>query len=331
MKIRPVHAGVRNGGRLRRDGEQMRSMTMFKTVRGAALACLGMTVVTAAMLAAPAPARAQIAAVVNGQPITNHDIAQRTRLIQISTRKSPSRKEVLDELIDEKLKLNVAKRYQLDITESDVNSAYAGIAQRMSLSPAQFTQVLRNAGISEEAFKSRVRADLAWNQIIRGKFQASLHVREKDIIAALDKKNDGKGATVYQYTLRPIIFVAPGGSGQRRGEAESLRAKFQNCEQGLAAARGLREVVVRPPVYRSSADFAPAVRAILDKTPVGKLTPPEVTAQGVEVFAVCDKKELAGEIVGKREVREEMVSEQFQAQSKRYLQELRRNAMIEIR
>ena len=56
-------------------------------------------------------------------------------------------------------------------------------------------------------------------------------------------------------------------------------------------ARALREVVVRAPVRRNSADLSPALREILGKVEVGKVTPPEVTAGGVEVFALCEKKE----------------------------------------
>ena len=51
--------------------------------------------------------------------------------------------------------------------------------------------------------------------------------------------------------------------------------------------------------------------------------------QGVELFALCDKKETKTETPEKREVREKMFSEQFQSKAKRFLQELRRQAMIE--
>ena len=57
----------------------------------------------------PVPRSAQIVALVNGEPITALDIAQRTKLIQLSTQKTPSRQEVLDELIDDKLKVQLAQ------------------------------------------------------------------------------------------------------------------------------------------------------------------------------------------------------------------------------
>ena len=70
---------------------------------------------------------------------------------------------------------------------------------------------------------------------------------------------------------------------------------------------------------------------MLARIEVGKLTPPEVTSGGVEVFAVCDKKETSADTPAKRQVREEMFNEKFNAQGARYLKELRSGAMIEYR
>ena len=69
----------------------------------------------------------------------------------------------------------------------------------------------------------------------------------------------------------------------------------------------------------------------MDNTAIGRLTPPEITQQGVETFAVCGKDAVQGDTVAKRQVRETLLQERYDAQAKRYLQELRRGAMIEFR
>ena len=51
-------------------------------------------------------------ALVNGDPITNFDIEQRAKLIELSTHKPPPRTEVINELINEKLKIQLLRRYQ---------------------------------------------------------------------------------------------------------------------------------------------------------------------------------------------------------------------------
>jgi peptidyl-prolyl cis-trans isomerase SurA len=294
----------------------------------------------AAVAAMTARADAQfVAALVNGEPITHYDIDQRTKLIQIATPKALSRKEVLEELIDEKLKLQLIRRYSMQDIDKDVENALANMARRGRTTPKQFAEQLSRSGINIETLKSRVRAELAWSQIIRGRYQASFQFSEKDIMARLEtSKPQETPSTAYEYTLRPILFVVPRGSQPaaieaRRREAEALRARFQGCEEGIPLARGLRDVAVRPQVVKSSTDFAPAHREILDKTEVGKLTAPETTTQGIELYAVCSKKQTAGadNESGKRAAREKLFSEQFQAHSKRYLKELRSQAMIEYR
>ncbi len=280
-----------------------------------------------------------VAALVNGESVTHYDIDQRAKLVQIASQKPPSRKEVLEELIDEKLKLQLIRRYSIQDIDKDVENALANMARRGRTTRKQFADQLGQSGVNIDTLKSRVRAEIAWSQIIRGRFQASFQFSEKDILARLETApSQATPATAYEYTLRPILFVVPRGSQPpvveaRRRDAEALRSRFQGCEAGIAMARGLRDVAVRAQVVKSSIDFSPAQREILEKTELGKLTAPETTAQGIELYAICSKKQTTAteNETNKRAVREKMFSEQFQTHSKRYLKELRSQAMIEYR
>ena len=91
------------------------------------------------------------------------------------------------------------------------------------------------------------------------------------------------------------------------------------------------EVAVRDPVIKSSADLQQALRDILDKTEVGHLTPPEQTTEGVQMFAVCSKKELKSDAPGLKQMRNEIFDKKFDAKAKRYIADLRRQAMIEYK
>ncbi len=75
----------------------------------------------AIMLAVPSAARSQqVVAFVNGQPITTLDVEHRSKFIQLSSKKVPARKEVLDGLIDEILEVAEAKRYRVEVPDSEV-------------------------------------------------------------------------------------------------------------------------------------------------------------------------------------------------------------------
>jgi peptidyl-prolyl cis-trans isomerase SurA len=316
------------------------------------------SILLASLFSGPAAAQ-QVTVLVNGEPITSYDIEQRSKFIQLTTHKMPPRQQVVDELINDKLKVQVAKRYKLDITENDVNNAYANMGKRMHWTPEQLTQSLAQSGVDAATLKARIRAEIAWTQIVRGKFASSLQIGDKEVRDALQtqgtkdpNKDDKDGKDVVQgsvenkadasatkgveYTVRPILFIIPHGTpeaglAERKREAEELRSRFDSCDTGLAMARTLRYVAVREPIVKSTADLAPALRQILDTTPVGRLTPSEVMDQGVQVFAVCSKKETSGDTPEQRQVREKLFAQRFDEQSKRYLGELRREAMIEVK
>jgi peptidyl-prolyl cis-trans isomerase SurA len=209
------------------------------------------------------------------------------------------------------------------------------MSRRMHLTADQLTGALAHAGIDAATLKARIRADISWQQIVRGKFQSSLQVRDKDVRDKLKDKDDKKEVG-YEYVLRPILFVVQPGSAEqvidaRKREAEALRVRFESCETGLNFARALRDVAVLEQIVKSSADLAPALRKILDEVTVGKLTAPEVTPKGVQVFALCAKRENKLDSAATKEARDEMFAEQFQAKSKRFLADLRKQAMIEVK
>lgn len=303
--------------------------TTFRRLSAAALLAL------AAAVAATGARAQQIVVIVNGEPITALDIDQRSKLVQLSTHKVPPRQEVLDELINEKLKVREAKKWGLDVSNTEVDNAYASMAGRMRLTPEQLTQQLARSGVNPATLKARIKADLAWPQLVRGRYQASLQIGEKDLLTAMESKSDD--TVGYDYTLRPILFLVPTGSPEtfvegRKREAEALRGRFQDCDEGLNFARALKDVAVRDQVVRSSADIPPELRKVLDAVEVSRLTPPEVTKFGVEMFAICAKKESAADNTpGRRQARESVMAQRYEQRSKQYLKELRRGAMLEYK
>jgi peptidyl-prolyl cis-trans isomerase SurA len=294
--------------------------------------------IAAALLAGASIARAQeVVALVDGIPITEYDVAQRTKLDQLSTQKAPARQQVIDELINEILEVREAKRFGIDVPDADVERSYANIASHMGIDSQKLTQILANAGSSEQSLKSRLRAQIAWNALVRGRFKASLEVPDSDVEAELQlHKSEQPGDVGYEYTMWPIVFVVPPGSPDsayeaRKREAEALRARFQSCAEGLPFARALNEVAVRDEIIKFSADLPQQSRNILDTTEVGHLTPPERTSEGLEMFAVCGKKQTKSDTPEEKKIRDEIFEQKFGAQAAAYLRKLRREALIQYR
>jgi len=308
--------------------------TFFRRLSAVILGCAA----TLALIGCGSPAHAQVAVMVNGEPITNYDIEQRSKLNTLSTHKPADRQQVIDELIDEKVKIREGKKFGIDPTAADVDQSYGTMATRMRITADQLTKSLESAGIRPETLKSRVKADMVWTNLVRGRYKESLQVSEKDVAAAVQEKGgDEKPDTPsFEYKMQPIVLIVPRGSAPdavetRKKEAEALRGRIQTCVEANAFFKSMQNAAIREAVVKTSADIPPSLREVLDSTPVGHLTPPEVTKQGVEMVALCAKDPTTVDTPKKKEIREKMFAEKYETKSKSYLRDVRGAAMIEYR
>ena len=100
-------------------------------------------------MAGVSPLRAQtVAVMVNGEPITHDDIDQRSKLTFLTTHKQPSRQDVINELIDEKVKIREGKKFGVDPAASDIDQSFASMASRMRIGRRPSRQIARKPGHS---------------------------------------------------------------------------------------------------------------------------------------------------------------------------------------
>jgi peptidyl-prolyl cis-trans isomerase SurA len=136
--------------------------------------------------------------------------------------------------------------------------------------------------------------------------------------------------------MQPVVLIVPRGSAAaaveaRHKEAETLRSKVQTCDEANTYFRSMQNAAIRDLVVKTSADIPANLRKVLDDTPIGHLTPPELTKQGVEMVALCARNPTTIDTPKKKEIREKMYTQKYEATSKSYLQEIRKAAMIEYR
>ncbi len=297
----------------------------------------GCALALAALTVSASPLRAQsVAVLVNGEPITNYDIEQRTKLNFLTTHKQMPRQEVINQLIDEKVKIKEGKKYGVDPGVNDVDQSYASMGSRMRISTDQLTKSLESQGIRPDTLKARLKADMIWSSLVRGRFKESLQVGEKDVAAAAKEGGEQTQTEAFEYQMQPIILIVPKGAAPaaielRKKEAEALRERVRTCEAANSYFKSMQNAAIRDVVTRTSADLPVPLRELLDKTPIGHLTAPEITKQGVEMVALCGRKPTTVDTPKKREIREKMYAEKYEKKSKDYLQEIRKAAMIECR
>ncbi len=291
----------------------------------------------ALILAAPlsTPAHAAIKVIVNDVPITDYDISQRARLIRLTERKpaSVAKRQAEQELVDDQVKLGEAGRIGIEVSQSEVDGAFARIARNVKMSPAKLTKALRSGGVQPDTLKKRLKAQLAWNQLLRRKFNGQVEVDESDIIAALRKTDEEDRQKSIEYDLKRVIVVVPksssgGFKSKRKRESNQIRASFDGCDNAGSLLGKYSEVVVQTIGRRLETELPEDMRKEIGAMKPGKLTKPSVTPVGYEMIAVCGKREIASDVAVRTELENELRSKEGEKQSRHYLMEVRRRATI---
>jgi len=293
--------------------------------------------VLAAVTAGGAQAQT-VAVMVNGEPITDLDIEARIKFDFLSTHKQPSRQEVINELIEEKLKIKEAKKFGVDPSASDINESFGQMAQRMRITPEQLAASLDKQGTRADTLKQKIKADMVWGSLVRGRYKEKLQVSEKDVNDRIKEEGGGEAQTTdaFEYRMQPVVLIVPKGSSPqalelRQKDAETLRGRVETCEQANQYFKSIPNAAVRDTVIKTSADIPAPLRKVLDDTPIGHLTPPEVTKQGIQMVALCGRKPTTIDTPKRKEMRDKMFAKKYEDTSNAYLAEIRKAAMIEYR
>jgi peptidyl-prolyl cis-trans isomerase SurA len=274
------------------------------------------------------PATAAVLATVNGTPISDVQVAQRSKLFQLEGRGASS-KAVLEELIDEAIMMQEAKRLNIEISEAQVDQAFLNVARNIKVSSENLNQILAQNGVNTETLRSRLRSALAWNQVstiaVMPRIQISDVELEQQAAAKMDESMS------FDYILKEVLFVMPGGKGnasKRTSEANQYRKSFQGCDNAVNLSLSYTDAAVIDVGRRHATQMPDAIAKELAGLNVGGITKPRVVETGVSMLAVCSKSVAEDTTFVKSTLRAEAGNEQMETEVKAYLAELREKAKI---
>ncbi len=121
-------------------------------------------------LVGPAPAQTPFrpVAIVNDAVITGFDLAQRTQILAAlgypTANPGQLQSEALDQLIEDKLKLQAGKAIGITPTPEMIASGIEQYASQTRTTPEQFRASLTTRGVTEQALDDMVGAQMVWLQ-----------------------------------------------------------------------------------------------------------------------------------------------------------------------
>ena len=188
---------------------QKKAMRVFKDLHSIWLLLLGLITL---MQSTSLPATAQqnnttmgIAAVVNEDIVTVFDVQSRLGLFLVTAgiQNTPDVQrrllpQVVDALIEERLKIQEALRLEIATTEEEISNAVAMIEARNGMQPGAFRTLLKEQRVNIDTFYGQVEADVAWSKVVRDVLERDVNIAPEEVDTVLDKLRSNQGKLEYR-------------------------------------------------------------------------------------------------------------------------------------
>ncbi len=249
----------------------------------------------------------RIAAVVNGDVITNNDIDNRARLFAMSSGLSMSpdvldrlKPQILRQLIDERLRVQEAQRRKIVIQDAQIADAIRDIEHRNNLPPGALRQKLAADGVSQRTLIGQIRAQLGWSQMLRDQMAQKVSITEADIAERLKLESQQIGQPEYRLgeIFIPVDDPANAADAQRFAETVISQlhagAPFPLVAAQFSQTQTALEGGELGWVQANQLD--PEVARLVTLMPVGAISNPVKVPGGFEVINLQGKREIGREI-----------------------------------
>ncbi|MBY0336790.1 MAG: peptidylprolyl isomerase [Acetobacteraceae bacterium] len=257
------------------------------------------------------PAEAQpnanrILAVVNGDVVTQAEVASRARLFALNAGVAVNAEtlarlqpQVLRLLVDERLRMQEVQRLRIPVSDNDVADAIAEIERRNNLPAGGLRAQLRNAGVQPRTLFDQVRAQIGWGRLLRALLGPRAEVSDQEVqdtIAAY-RARQGQPEFLVGEIYIPIDnaaqdaevrrFVEEVVAQLRRGTPFPVAATQFSQSQSAVAGGDLGWVGLT--------QLDPEVAAVVERMPPGAVSNPIRVAGGYQIVTLRARREVGRE------------------------------------
>ncbi|HCJ01069.1 peptidylprolyl isomerase [Sulfitobacter pontiacus] len=264
-------------------------MNLNRLTRSIAVLGLGL------MTAAPVSAQNLFAPVakVNESVVTEFEVQQRQRFLEVLNAPGATREGALTSLIDERLRNEAVAEAGIELTPQGIEDSLAEFASRADLSTEEFTQALGQSGVSRETFRDFVVNSVGWRELVRARYASRVQITDAEINRALGE-TQGSGVRVL---VSEIIIPAPPQQAARvNALAEQISqskstAEFSNYASRYSATASRGRGGRLP--WQNLTDLPPSLQPLILNLAPGEVTDPLPIPNAVALFQLRDIEETS--------------------------------------
>ena len=146
------------------------------------------------------------------------------------------------------------------------------------------------------------------------------------IIALADKRAGGNDPSKNQFDVLSLTFA----KDTKPSKIDKFVADFKTCRRAQQSAKKAKAAAKRTGL-RALSKLPRQIANAVGNLEAGRLASPVTTPDGIELYAVCDRKDDLGIEISRDQISENIFSQRVSMMARRHLRDLRRDAVVEYR
>jgi len=227
---------------------QLKKMIYNDMIKKALLPLL-LTTILFSYFSAQAEVLGKIAAVVEEDIILEQELDKEVATISQRIRASNTaippesvlRKQVLEKMIMDKLQRQLAEKAGINVSEDQIASSAADIAQRNNMSLEQFRTELERQGMPYKAFLDNMRNEIIINQLRSREIGGRIKVTDREVEHYIETQGKS-GVENVQYHLGHILIALKESASS--SEIQKAEAKANNLVKNLRAGQSFTQIAM---------------------------------------------------------------------------------------
>jgi len=281
-------------------------MSLWKIFKSSIIAQLAISTLFSSAVFAEVVLLDRVAAIVDDNIVLQSELEQRTaniyRQIQQSGTEPPAaeivKKQVLEQLILERLQLNIGDKVGVRIADQEIDQTIARIAASNNISVEDYITQINASGETMTKIRQQIANEMIIMQVQQGTVMRAIQISSQEIDNFLNSK-EGKLVTSPEVFIGQILLSAP--STATVDELESIQAKLVTISQQLADGADFKKLAIANSDdqsalmggdlgWRKLAQLPPLFSASLEQLEPGQVSEPIRSGAGFHFLKLYERK-----------------------------------------
>lgn len=280
----------------------------------------------------------KIIAVIGDEIITNYDLEQKIKLIELNSNKQVPKKhlkainnQVREQLISEVLYNIAAKNNGLIASDEQVNTVNKSYLKDKNLKEYEFLRILKDKEIDYKSFKYQLQTSLNWQNILYYIIRPKIKISDTEINDYIqniaDENND------FEYLVQIINFPVNENKYETESLLNDIYKKIQTNKisfQEVSASYSLSKI--EDPVWKLKSEFDENIQTNLTIMTDGELSKPIKYKNSYKLLFLKEKRLKKSKNNNKKfrnEIKQKLYMKKLESAANRYSEQLKKNTYIE--